>query len=87
MNARNYLNHMIAMVIAYGLVLIAPLICDFVFDTYLEIAVIAWCNIGLFVMRLRKMPFPVPDTSRIDIVGGLKVLWWAIFWPNYLRWR
>ncbi len=84
MNARNLIYHLIAMTAAYGLVLLVPVFCDFFFDTHVQIYVVIWCNIGLFVMRAKKMAFPIPDMRRIDVVGGLKTLWWAVFWPNYL---
>ncbi|GGC76915.1 hypothetical protein [Undibacterium terreum] len=84
MKLKNLVCHLIAMTLAYGLVLFAPVLCDFFFDTHVQIYVVIWCNIGLFVMRAKNMPFPIPDMGRIDVVGGLKTLWWAVFWPNYL---
>jgi hypothetical protein len=29
----------------------------------------------------------MPDNSRVDLAGGLRVLWWSLFWPEYLRRR
>lgn len=84
MNLRRYLCFLLGMIIAYGAVLTAPVILDFVFDTNVETFVIIWLNIGLMVMRLRKIEFPMPDMRRIDVRGGLNMLWWALFWPRYL---
>lgn len=84
MSFRRYFYLALAMIVAYGTVLTTPMILDFVFDTNVEIFVIIWLNIGLMVMRLRKIDFPMPDTRRIDVRGGLKILWWALFWPRYL---
>lgn len=84
MSFRRYFYLALAMIVAYGTVLTTPMILDFVFDTNVEIFVIIWLNIGLMVMRLRKIDFPMPDTRRIDVQGGLKILWWALFWPRYL---
>jgi hypothetical protein len=85
MNFPQLLRHLLAMAIAYGLVLMIPLFVDFTFDTSTELMAIVWLNVGLFIMRLKRMPFPTPDMGRVDVVGGLRVLWWALFWPSYLR--
>ena len=85
MKLQHIIYHLSAMVIAYGIVLVLPMLFDYVFDTCTEIVVIVWLNIGLLVMRVRKIPFPSPDMHHVDVKGGLKVLWWAIFWPNYMR--
>ena len=69
---------------AYAGVLMVPVIFDFIYDTHSELYVIVWLNVGLFVMRLKKISFPEPAMNHIDIVGGLRVLWWALFWPRYL---
>lgn len=84
MIAKSIFNYLAAMILAYGIILLIPVIVDFVFDTNTEAYVITWCNVGLCVMWMKKVPFPVPDHHRLDIAGGLRALWWAIFWPNYL---
>ena len=81
---RRILFHILAMTIAYGSVLIIPMLFDYAFDTNVEIFVIVWLNTGLFVMRLKNMPFPQPDNNRVDVRGGWRALWWAAFWPSYL---
>lgn len=72
------------MVVSYGAVLAVPMFLDFVFDTNIEIFVIVWLNIGLMVMRLKRINFPRPNPHRVDVRGGLNTLWWALFWPRYL---
>jgi len=84
MNIKHIVYHLTGMAIAYGLVLLIPIICDFIFDTNIEMFVIGWFNIGLIVMIRKQISFPTPDMQRVDIKGGLKALWWAFFWPNYL---
>jgi hypothetical protein len=84
MNPKQTFNYVAAMALAYGIVLALPVACDFLFDTHLELLTIAWCNTGLIVMLVKRLPYPVPDGSHLDIRGGLKTLWWAMFWPTYL---
>lgn len=44
-----------------------------------------WLCIGLWVMLLKGIAFPMPNPGRIDIRGAFRSLWWATFWPQYLR--
>lgn len=76
--------HVLAMALAYGIALLLPAVFDFIFDTHVELFVIVWLNAGLFIMRLKRLAFPLPDMARIDVRGGLRVLWWALFWPRYV---
>lgn len=85
MKLQHIIYHLSAMVIAYGIVLALPILFDYAFDTCTELAVIIWLNIGLLVMQAKKIPFPSTDMRHVDVKGGLKVLWWAVFWPNYMR--
>ena len=84
MKPHHYLFDVLAMALAYGAVLTPSLLIDFAFDTRCEWLVIVWFNIGIAVMRWKNMDFPSPDMRRIDVLGGLRVLWWALFWPTYL---
>ena len=84
MKLSNFFNYALAVIAAYGVVLALPMVIDFVFDTNLELITIFWINIGVFVMRAKRMNVPTPDSRRIDLGGGLRLLWWSLFWPNYL---
>ena len=84
MNLRSTFYHLLAMALAYGLVLLLPMMVDFAFDTDVELIVIGWLNIGMVVMIGKGIEFPKPDTRHVDVVGALKTFWWALFWPNYL---
>ncbi|WP_296001526.1 hypothetical protein [Rugamonas sp.] len=84
MMVKNSPQQMVAVVAALVLVLIAPLIFDYIFDTYVELGLIVWFNLGLFVMRSKNMAFPMPALDHVDLAGGLRLLWWALFWPRYL---
>jgi hypothetical protein len=87
MTAKQFLHQLASITLAYGVLLAVPLLVDFVCDTHSELLIIAWCNIGVLVMRAKKIGFPMPDNSRVDLAGGLRVLWWSLFWPEYLRRR
>ena len=84
MNAQHSVQQLVAVSLAFAIVLAGPLIVDCLFDTCLELDTIIWFNLGLFVMRRTSMAFPMPAPDRVDILGGLRVLWWAAFWPRYV---
>ena len=84
MKLRHILNYLLATLFAYGTVLVLPMLCDYVFDTHIEIVVITWLNIGIIVMLMKHMTLPVIDARRIDVKACLRMLWWALFWPRYL---
>lgn len=85
MNSRQLVFHVAGMAVAYTCVLIVPKVVDFSFDTHTELYVIVWLTVGLLVMQIKQIRYPAPAVDRVDIVGGLLVLWWALFWPRYLR--
>lgn len=78
-------NQLLAMAIACMLLLAAPWILDELLGSWFAVATIAWLNIGLFVLKTRQTKVPVPDRHRIDVRGALRTLWWALFWPRYLK--
>lgn len=84
MKLHHYLYHLLAMVGAYGLVLLVPMLVDFAFGSYTELSLILWLTIGIGVMHAKKVRYPTPDMHSVDVRGGLRVLWWALFWPRYL---
>ena len=84
MDLRSSFNQFLALVIAYGAALALPTIADFILDTHFEWIAVLWLNVGLFVMRVKKIAFPMPKGDRVDMRGGLTILWWALFWPSYL---
>jgi hypothetical protein len=84
MTVKQLIYRIAGMAFAYACVLIVPTVVDFICAANIALCVIVWLNVGLFVMRIKKMPFPEPSVDRIDIRGGLRVLRWALFSPRYL---
>lgn len=84
MKFAHVINFVLTIIAAYGLVLALPMLLDFAFDTRLELITIVWINVGIFVMCAKKMPIPLPDSRHVDVSGGLRLIWWALFWPSYL---
>jgi len=84
MRLKTILCSCVSLIAAYGTVLAIPVSIDFLFGTSIEFIVIVWINIGVMVMLLKPMPFPLPASDRVDLPGGLRILWWALFWPSYL---
>lgn len=56
-------------------------IFDAVFCTYVSISLIIWINLGVMLMKLRQIPFRLPDQRYIDVPGGLRMLFDAVVWP------
>jgi hypothetical protein len=84
MKISNFFYYSLAVAAAYCVVLALPMVLDFAFDTNFALITIIWINVGVFVMRAKKMHIPMPDGRRIDVGGGVRLLWWALFWPRYL---
>jgi hypothetical protein len=79
------LNQSASIIMAALLVISGPLTCDYFLGTDISVWCVIWLNIGVSVMRARKIAYPLPQLVRIDVGGGLRFLWWAAFWPSYLR--
>jgi hypothetical protein len=85
MKIMNFVHQVTAMIISFGLLLLVPMIADFAYETHVEVGVIIWVQIGIFIMRVKKIDYPQPAPEYVDVRGGFKMLWWAIYWPAYLR--
>lgn len=84
MTFKQLIFHVVGMGLAYGCTLIVPTLIDLHYDTHIELYAIAWLTVGLLVMQLKSVSYPAPAVDRIDVMGGFRVLWWALFWPRYL---
>lgn len=85
MSFKHLIFHLVGMALAYICMLIVPIFVDFNYQTHTEIYVIAWLTVGLLVMQIKVISYPKPAVDPIDVMGGLMVLWWALFWPRYLH--
>lgn len=61
-----------------------PLLCDLILETPFTMIGIFWLNVGVACMRVKKIDFPLPCKDKLDPLGGIKTIWWAALWPNYL---
>ncbi|WP_426105194.1 hypothetical protein [Massilia sp. TSP1-1-2] len=84
MTVKQLVFHLAVMASAYAGVLIVPVIAYVTCNIHSELDVIVWLNVGLFVMQMKKISFPTPSMHHVDTMGGLRLLWWALFWPRYL---
>lgn len=82
---KRWLYQMVALVIAWTILLATSGLLDDLFDTVSHLFVIAWLCAGLGVMLVKKINFPLPQADRVDVAGAFRMLWWAAFWPRYLR--
>lgn len=45
---------------------------------------VAWLLIGLVLMIPDSKGAPIPSGEAVDLIGALKMLWWAALWPTRL---
>ena len=82
---KRWLYQMMALLIASTILLAISGLLDDMFNTVSHFFVIAWLCTGLGVMLVKKVDFPLPRADRMDVPGAFRMLWWAAFWPRYLR--
>jgi hypothetical protein len=75
----------LALLVAWGTVVGATHLIDAWFATITQLVAIGWLCTGILVMMARTTAFPLPRGDVIDIRGAFRTLWWASFWPRYLR--
>ncbi|MBK4737852.1 hypothetical protein [Noviherbaspirillum pedocola] len=85
MNFSRWLHQMLALLIAWTILLGVTGLLDEFYGTVSQYLVMVWLCLGIGVMLLKKIDFPVPQADRIDVPGAFRMLWWAAFWPRYLR--
>ncbi len=44
-----------------------------------------WLLVGAGVCLLLRVRIPKPNGELIDLPGTLKVIWWLVWWPRYLK--
>jgi hypothetical protein len=76
-----FLTRLVALAVAWSLVLVFAAIVDWVADSQIWLFVVVWIWAGLFVMLLSPRQHPLPDGSFVDVRGALRMLWWAAQWP------
>lgn len=57
---------------------------DLLFDTILRLVLTSWLCVGIGVMLLVRVLFPLPRGDLVDVRGAITTLWWAAFWPRYV---
>lgn len=85
MNFSRWLHQMLALLIAWTILLGVTGLLDEFYGTVSQYLVMVWLCLGIGVMLLKKIDFPVPQADRIDVPGAFRMLWWAAFWSRYLR--
>lgn len=76
---------MVALLIAWTILLATTGLIDQLCNTKIHLILIAWLCVGIGVMLIKKIDFPFPQVGRVDVPGAFTMLWWAAFWPKYLR--
>jgi len=75
-----FLTRLVALAVAWSLVLVLAAIVDWIADIQIWPFVVAWIWVGLFVMLLIPRNHPLPDGSFVDVRGAVRMLWWAARW-------
>jgi hypothetical protein len=75
---------MVALLIAWTVLLAATGLIDELFNFETHPILIGWLCVGIGIMLIRKIDFPLPAIDRVDVPGAFTMLWWAAFWPRYL---
>lgn len=78
-------RRVLALLAAWAIVMGVTGLFDAYFGTITELLTVSWLGAGLYVMRAKAIACPVPDADRIDVRGAFRTLWWAAYWPFYLR--
>jgi hypothetical protein len=81
---KRWLYQMVALLIVWTILLAVTGWLDKLCNTMSQFFIIAWLCVGIGIMLLKKIDFPLPQADRVDVPGAFKMLWWAAFWPYYL---
>jgi hypothetical protein len=85
MKLRPAVRQALALFAAWAILMGLTALLDAYFGTITELLTVSWLCVGLLVMRARAIAFPLPSGDAIDLRGAFRTLWWAAFWPLYLR--
>lgn len=82
---RRWMYQMLALLITWAILLAATGLIDEIYSVETHFILTVWLCIGIGIMLIKKIDFPYPKVDRIDVLGAFTMLWWAAFWPRYLR--
>lgn len=74
-----------ALWLAWTLLILSICILDGLLHTIVALVLVTWLCTGIGVMLYKNVTFPMPRTDEVDVAGALRMLWWAVFWPRYLK--
>ncbi len=74
----------LAFIIAWTVLLFAPLLVDQVIHALIHLVLLGWVCIGLGVMLTKGIDLPKMKADRVDVAGAVRILWWAVHWPRHL---
>ena len=86
MKFKKWLHQAAALWLAWALLILgASSMLDGLLHTIVALVLVSWLCTGIVVMLCKNLAFPMPRTDQVDIAGAFRMLWWAVFWPRYLR--
>jgi hypothetical protein len=84
MTFRQWVHRLVALGVAWCFVLAVCAVLGDTFDLRFWPAVMGWVVIGLALMVRNSFAAPIPCGEYVDVVGALRMLWWAALWPMRL---
>ena len=82
MTWRQWIHKLVALMVAWNLVLAVCAVVGRVLDFRIWPEIMAWVLIGLVLMLRNSLGAPVPSGETVDVFGALRMLWWSALWPT-----
>ena len=84
MKPREWILRVIALLVAWDVVLAACAIAGRLLGYRIWPEVMTWVLIGLVLMLRNSVDAPIPAGTDVDVVGAFQMPWWAARWPTRL---
>lgn len=81
LTAKQWVNRLVALEVAWCLLLAACSVVGRLIDFQFWPALMGWVLIGLVLMIANSFGAPLPSGETVDVIGALRMLWWAALWP------
>jgi hypothetical protein len=84
MTPKQWVHRLVALEVAWCLLLAACAVVGRLINFQFWPALMGWVLIGLVLMIPDSFGAPLPSGETVDVIGALRMLWWAALWPMRL---
>jgi hypothetical protein len=84
MTPKEWCFRAVALLVAWNLAMALCAMVGHAIDFQFWPAVTGWVLAGLILMLRDSVDAPIPAGTYVDVVGALRMLWWAAQWPMRL---